>query len=40
MDEEKVTKLVLPDLANCKLGAYVGPGAKKHIIDKEVDLTA
>jgi large subunit ribosomal protein L41 len=35
---EMITELVVPDLTNFKLKAYVGPGAKRHIIEKNVNL--
>jgi hypothetical protein len=35
---EMKTELVMPDLSNTRLKAYVGPGAKRHIIDASVDV--
>ena len=32
------TELVIPDLTNFKLKPYVGPGAKRHMIDAQVKL--
>jgi hypothetical protein len=32
------TELVVPDLSNTRLKPYVGPGAKRHIIDASVDV--
>ncbi len=37
-DPEMMTELVVPDLTNFKLKAYVGPGAKRHVIEKDVVL--
>ena len=37
-DKEMLTELVVPDLTNFKLKAYVGPGAKRHIIERDPDL--
>lgn len=39
-DKEMLTELVVPDLADCKLKAYVGPGAKRHVIERNPDLNA
>jgi hypothetical protein len=33
------TELVVPDLTGFKLKAYVGPGAKKHMIEKNINLS-
>ena len=38
MDKEMVTNLVVPDLEGFALKAYVGPGAKRNIIEREVDI--
>jgi len=38
MIRDKVTELVVPDLTNFKLKAYVGFGAKRHVIDTTVNL--
>lgn len=35
---EKCTELVVPDLTNFPLKAYIGVGAKRHITEKEVKL--
>lgn len=37
-DPRLCTELVMPDLTNCKLKAYVGPGAKRHETDVVVKL--
>ena len=34
---ERCTELVMPDLTNCKLRAYVGSGAKRGMIDSKVE---
>jgi hypothetical protein len=38
--KEMMTELVVPDLTDFKLKAYVGPGAKRHIIERDVTLNA
>ena len=37
-DTEMVTELVVPELEGFKLKAYVGPGAKRHVIEPKPDL--
>ena len=37
-DPDMVTELVVPDLEGFKLKAYVGPGAKRHVIDPNPEL--
>jgi hypothetical protein len=32
------TELVVPDLTGFQLKPYIGPGAKRHIIEKDVKL--
>ena len=36
MVKEMCTELVVPDLSNFKLKPYIGPGAKKHVIEMNV----
>jgi hypothetical protein len=38
-DKEMLTELVMPDLSNFNLKAYVGPGAKRNVIEKSPDLS-
>lgn len=37
-DKEMCTELVVPDLTNFKLKAYVGVGAKRNLIEQNVEL--
>lgn len=38
-DKEMVTELVMPDLKDFKLKAYIGPGAKRNVIEPKPDMT-
>jgi len=40
LHKDKCTELVVPNLTNFKLKAYVGPGAKRHVIDAKVNLNS
>lgn len=38
--DDMCTDLIMPDLTNFTLKAYVGVGAKRHVIDAEVKFEA